>query len=220
MPCSQIYLIDLNNSYVAQKSVYSKIFSSPDNTTTLDNKYFTAELQLNTGDCLTLSHEAILVTINNKTSVDDLKESLERFDSCKLKLVTYRDDEVNRSSLMSLCMDFEAELIDLDDLEDGEKSEDLVMDSLNAISWKSAKMKNKSQKQNKKKKSPENSINSTVMPEINSKDVEDFENLFQQLGNFRDQAKNLNGEARLDFAEKIMEQLMGGLDLDSEDDAK
>merc|ERR1711976_298673 len=156
---------------------------------------------------------------NKRTSVDDLKESLERFDSCKLKLVTYRDDEVNRSSLMSLCMDFEAELIDLDDLEDGEKSEDLFMDSLNAISWKSAKMKNKSQKQNKKKKSPENN-NSSVMPEINSKDVEDFENLFQQLGNFRDQAKNLNGEARLDFAEKIMEQLMGGLDLDSEDDAK
>merc|ERR1711934_287716 len=231
---SQIYLIDLNSSFNSQKPLFKKIFSCNDYTTTLDNKYFTANLQLNTGDCLTLSHEAILITINSKTSSEELKESLERFEKCKLKLVTYDDCEVNRSSFMSLCMDFEAELIDLGDLEEGENSEDLVMASLNAVSWKSSVFKKsgggrkgktmgngaENAEENSCKKSTKLGTELKKKPdsEINSKDVEDFENLFAQIGSFRDQAKNLTGDSRLDFAEKMMEQLLGSLDLDSEDD--
>merc|ERR1712166_844863 len=204
---SQIYLIDLTSSFTSQKPLFTKIFSSPDKTTTLDNKYFTASLQLNTGDCLTLSHEAILVTINSKTSLEELKESLERFEKCKLKLVTYDDCEVNRSSFMSLCMDFEAELIDLGDLEEGESAEDLVLSSLHAVSWKSSEFKKSGGRKTKKStesqsemKVPE--INNKPASEINSKDVE---NLFAQVGSFRDQTKNLTGDSRLDFAEKMME---------------
>merc|ERR1712178_640693 len=116
--------------------------------------------------------------------VDELKENLERFENCKLKLVSYNDLEVDRSKFMSVCMDFEAELIDLMDLEDGETSKDLILDSLNAISWKSAKM-HKNDKRNSNKK--QNKVNKVDL-EIGSKDVEDFENLFQQIGSFRDQA--------------------------------
>lgn len=175
------------------------------------------------GDCQTLSHEAILVTINGKTSSEELKESLDRFEKCKLKLVTYDDCDVNRSSFMSLCMDFEAELIDLNDLEEGESAEDLVLSSLNAVSWRSSVFKKSGGRKTKKPtesqidlKVPE--LNSKPASEINSKDVEDFENLFAQIGSFRDQTKNLTGDSRLDFAEKMMEQLLGTLDLDSEDD--
>jgi hypothetical protein len=220
---SQIYLIDLTSSFAAQKPLFTKIFSSLDNTTTLDNKYFTASLQLNMGDCMTLSHEAILVTINSKTSLEELKESLERFEKCKLKLVTYYDCEVNRSSFMSLCMDHAAELIDLEDLEEGETSEDLVLSSLNAVSWRSSEFKKSGGRKTKKTAESQFDVKVPEMrnkpdSEITSKDVEDFESMFAQIGSFRDQTKNLTGDSRLDFAEKMMEQLLGTLELDSEDD--
>merc|ERR1711881_775828 len=52
---------------------------------------------------------------------------------------------------------------------------------------------------------------------LTSQDVEEFEALFSQFGSLRDQARGMQGQARLDFAEKVVEQFWDALNLSDDE---
>merc|ERR1711879_825032 len=97
-------------------------------------------------------------------------------------------------------LEYEAEMINLADTDENEEPVDLLRQSLNAVQWNSAIMKSKSKK-------PKN---------LEKYEKDDFENLFSQFAQLKNQADNLPREERLVFAEKVVSDMWSSLGLDSD----
>merc|ERR1711879_214330 len=210
---SKIYLVDLNNSYTQLSPTFSTLFNTDNNNQLqLDNKYFTATLQLNTTTpSFNQEVEALVITINHQTKPADIEENLKRFEDSKLKIVCYEDDKItheDKLALLTPTLKYDGELIDFSDLDDDETAGDLLIASFSAISWSTAKLK-KPKVSNRK---------GEVKGEcIGRSEVEDMEALFASFSSSKNTADGLSGQDRYDYAEKVVEQFWNVLNL-SEDE--
>jgi len=248
----KISLINLNNSYSSIKPIFDKLFKFENDDSRrkilkLENKYFTGRLQLeesNVTESQTESNEpledpnlsGIILTINDQTNVQEIEKILSSqvYENCKLKLVVYDSDlsSDRKGEILSIIFNLTGELIDLNDLLDGETSEDLLLQSFNGISdWDSIVMKKISSKVSSTKKiqvaatkppeekpeeTPQKSTNDPQL-DISSKEVDQLEAMFSQFSELKSQADGLSGQERLDFAEKVVGQFMNALGIDEEE---
>ena len=222
----QLLFQNLSKDDKIEKLITTKIFQTEDNKLKLSNKYYSAELELVKN--LTNSKEernfeakqisGVIIAIDNSIQISEIEKLLETYETTFIKLFLHQDafdstkntDQKLKSDLLDKILEHEGELIDLSDLQDDETPESLILSSLNTCTeWTSLQMLSA-------KTSVAKNINKS--PEIGEKDVEDLEVLFGKMSELRETAGNLQGNARLDFAEKILEQFMAAAGIDPDEE--